>query len=154
MLGAVSKIMEKRYMELQLKGLSSAYADPDMPKIVVVVDEYADLVAQLGKNIEQKVLTLAQKARAAGIHLILATQRPSVKIITGDIKANFPSRLALRAASAVDSRVVLNTSGAEKLLGSGDAIFSDNGQTTRIQIPYSSLEHVEVLRRHYNANKS
>lgn len=145
----VSRIMESRYLELQEKRLVSAYQTSDMPKIVVVIDEYADLRAQLDKHIEVEVLRLAQKARAAGIHLILATQRPSVKIITGDIKANFPSRLALRAASSVDSRVVLGERGAEDLLGLGDAILSDNGHHVRIQIPYASDEHVKKLKTHY-----
>ncbi len=149
----LSRIMEKRYQDLQTQGLVSAYNAPDMPKIVVVIDEYADLRAQLDKHIEVEVLRLAQKARAAGIHLIVATQRPSAKIITGDIKANFPSRLALRAASAVDSRVVLGTRGAENLLGKGDAILSDNGHHVRIQVPFADIEHCKLLRKHY-ADKS
>ena len=145
----VSRIMEARYKTLQAKGLVSAYSDPDMPKILVVIDEYADLRAQLGNQIEHEVLRLAQKARAAGIHLIVATQRPSAKIITGDIKANFPSRLALKAASAIDSRVVLGVRGAEGLLGKGDSIFSDNGHMFRLQIPFAGAEHVEQLKQHY-----
>lgn len=149
----LSRMMEKRYLELQSKGLVSAYADPSMPKFVVVIDEYADLRAQLDKHIEYEVLKLAQKARAAGIHLILATQRPSAKVITGDIKANFPSRLALRAASAIDSRVVLGVRGAEGLLGNGDAILSDNGHHVRVQVPYAGPEHVDLLKQHY-ANQS
>lgn len=145
----VSRIMESRYKTLQAKGLVSAYDDKDMPKILVVIDEYADLRAQLGRQIEQEVLRLAQKARAAGIHLIVATQRPSAKIITGDIKANFPSRLALKAASAIDSRVVLGTKGAEGLLGKGDAIFSDNGHLFRVQVPFAGASHIDTLRAAY-----
>jgi S-DNA-T family DNA segregation ATPase FtsK/SpoIIIE len=144
----VAKVMEHRHNELLSKGLVSAYQDPTMSKIVVVIDEYADL-RQMAKNTETIVLRLAQKARAAGIHLILATQRPSAKIITGDIKANFPSRLALKASSAIDSRVVLGSAGAEGLLGKGDALFSDNGNIIRLQVPYADGHHVDKLRAHF-----
>ena len=93
-----------------------------LPYIVVVVDEYADLVAVAGRDVETCVMRLAQKARACGIHVILATQRPSVDVITGVIKANFPVRIGFRLASAHDSKTIINTSGAEKLLGKGDML--------------------------------
>jgi len=115
-----------------------------MPYIVFVVDELADLMAAKGREIEAGVVRLAQMARATGIHLVLATQRPSVEVITGLIKANVPTRITFQVASQVDSRTVIDTSGAEKLLGAGDMLFASakSAKITRIQAPYISEKEV------------
>jgi S-DNA-T family DNA segregation ATPase FtsK/SpoIIIE len=116
-----------------------------MPWIVIVVDEFADLMMQQGKEVESAVARLAQKARAAGMHVILATQRPSVDVITGVIKANFPTRIAYRVSQKVDSRTILDEQGAEHLLGMGDMLIKLNGtgETKRVQCPWVSEEEVQ-----------
>jgi len=117
-----------------------------MPYIVVVVDEFADLMIVAGKEIEAAVQRLAQMARAAGIHLIMATQRPSVDIVTGTIKANFPARISFKVASKIDSRTILNEQGAEQLLGQGDMLYSlGSGQTVRAHGPFVSDDEVERI---------
>jgi len=118
-----------------------------LPYIVIVVDEFADLMMQQGKEVETSVARLAQKARAAGMHVVLATQRPSVDVITGMIKANFPSRIAFRVAQKVDSRTILDEQGAEVLLGKGDMLVKLNGRTDtlRVQCPFVSEEEVAAL---------
>lgn len=118
-----------------------------IPFIVIVIDEFADLMMQQGKEVEASVARLAQKARAAGMHVILATQRPSVDVITGMIKANFPSRIAFRVAQKVDSRTILDEQGAEVLLGRGDMLVKLNGatDTMRVQCPFVSEEEVSDL---------
>ncbi len=119
-----------------------------MPYIVIVVDEFADLMIVAGKEIEGAVQRLAQMARAAGIHLVMATQRPSVDIITGTIKANFPTRISFKVASKIDSRTILNDQGAEQLLGQGDMLFSTgSGQAVRVHGPFVSDEEVEAIAR-------
>lgn len=121
---------------------------PDvLPMIVIVVDEFADLMMQQGKEVEACVARLAQKARAAGMHVILATQRPSVDVITGMIKANFPTRIAYRVAQKIDSRTILDEQGAEHLLGKGDMLIKLNGtnETRRVQCPWVSEEEVQEV---------
>lgn len=117
-----------------------------LPKIVVVVDELADLMSVAKKDIEERIQRLAQKARAAGIHLVLATQRPSVDIVTGVIKSNLPTRFALHVQAEIDSRVILDESGAEKLLGHGDLIFTVGGaKRTRAQGAYLTPEETQEI---------
>ena len=117
-----------------------------MPYIVVVVDEFADLMIVAGKEIEAAVQRLAQMARAAGIHLIMATQRPSVDIITGTIKANFPTRISFKVASKIDSRTILNEQGAEQLLGQGDMLYSSgSGQSVRVHGAFVADDEVESV---------
>ncbi len=120
-----------------------------MPYIVIVVDEMADLMMVAGKDIEGTVQRLAQMARAAGIHLITATQRPSVDVITGTIKANFPTRVSFQVTSKIDSRTILGEQGAEQLLGQGDMLFmSGGGRISRIHSPFVSDEDVEKVVNH------
>ncbi len=128
-------------------GSDGAVLPGRMPHIVIVVDEFADLMMQQGKEVEASVARLAQKARAAGMHVVLATQRPSVDVITGMIKANFPTRVAYRVAQKVDSRTILDEMGAELLLGKGDMLVKLNGstETHRVQCPFVSEEEVDQL---------
>lgn len=146
--------MERRYAVLAAAGCKNLVAlnkksgpGERMPHVVIVVDEFADLVASQGKGVEALVSRLAQKARAAGIHLVLATQRPSVDVITGTIKANFPSRIALRVAQRVDSRTILDDQGAEHLAGRGDMLCKLGGSdaAVRVQCPMVSESDVEAV---------
>lgn len=114
-----------------------------LPFIVLVIDEFADLIMTAGKEIEMPIARLAQLARAVGIHLIIATQRPSVNIITGTIKANFPARIAFKVSSKIDSRTILDTGGAEQLIGRGDMLVSYNGEVTRVQCAFVDTPEVE-----------
>ncbi len=121
----------------------------DLPYIVVVVDEMADLMMVAGKDIEGAIQRLAQMARAAGIHVILATQRPSVDVITGTIKANFPTRISFQVTSKIDSRTILGEQGAEQLLGQGDMLYmAGGGRISRVHGPFCSDEEVEKVVRH------
>lgn len=120
-----------------------------MPFLVIIVDEFADLMLQVGKEIDACIQSLAQKARAAGIHLIMATQRPSVDVMTGTIKANFPSRISFTVTTKIDSRTILESQGAEQLLGMGDMLFKPGGgQISRVHGPFASDEEVEEIVNH------
>jgi S-DNA-T family DNA segregation ATPase FtsK/SpoIIIE len=116
-----------------------------LPFIVLVIDEFADLIMTAGKEIETPIARLAQLARAIGIHLIVATQRPSVNIITGTIKANFPARIAFKVSSKVDSRTILDVGGAEQLIGRGDMLVSYQGEVTRVQCVFVDTPEVEKV---------
>lgn len=116
-----------------------------LPYIVVVIDEFADLMMTVGKAVEFPITRLAQLSRAVGIHLIVATQRPTATVITGSIKANFPTRIAFRVASSIDSRTILDSSGAENLIGKGDLLYSNGMDLERIQSAFVDMDEVERL---------
>ena len=162
-LGKVVSEMERRY-ELfakfgvrNLKGYNhlvqqqnNAHPDdqqPSLPLVLVVVDELADLMMTVSNDVEDAIVRIAQMGRAAGIHMILATQRPSVDVITGLIKANVPSRIAFAVSSGVDSRTILDSNGAEKLLGRGDMLFQpiDQNKPVRVQGAFISDQDVEAV---------
>lgn len=115
-----------------------------LPYIVVLVDEFADLMMTVGKKVEELIARLAQKARAAGIHLVLATQRPSVDVITGLIKANIPTRIAFTVSSKIDSRTILDQGGAESLLGMGDMLYSGPNSTSPVRVHGAFVRDQEV----------
>ncbi|MCQ2346833.1 MAG: DNA translocase FtsK [Paludibacteraceae bacterium] len=119
-----------------------------LPYIVIIIDEYGDFIMQAGKQVETPIARITQKARAVGMHMILATQRPSVNIVTGVIKANIPTRIALRTQSVVDSRTVLDAKGADQLVGKGDMLHSGNGNTTRIQCAFVDTPEVDRIVDH------
>ena len=119
-----------------------------MPYLVIVIDEYGDFIMQAGKEVERPIQRIAQKARAVGMHMILATQRPDVKIVTGTIKANIPTRIAFRTQSVVDSRTVLDSKGADQLIGKGDMLYSASGAITRIQCAFVDTPEVENIVSH------
>ena len=119
-----------------------------MPYLVIIIDEYGDFIMQAGKEVERPIQRIAQKARAVGMHMILATQRPDVKIVTGTIKANIPTRIAFRTQSVVDSRTVLDCKGADQLIGKGDMLYSASGAITRIQCAFVDTPEVENIVSH------
>ena len=149
--------MDNRYNVFAQKGVRdlkgyNALAEKEegmgkLPQIVIIIDELADLMMVAAKEVEDSICRLAQKARAAGMHLIIATQRPSVDVITGIIKANVPSRIAFSVSSQVDSRTILDQVGAEKLLGKGDMLFYPSGspKPSRVQGAFVSDEEVEKI---------
>jgi len=159
-LNSVCKEMDDRYDLLKLAGVRDLIAYNDkvkrevvsqddghrhLPYIVVIIDELADLMMTAGKQIEEPIARIAQLARAVGIHLVVATQRPSVNVITGTIKANFPSRIAYQVASKIDSRTILDTMGADQLVGRGDMLYSGGGPMIRVQNAFVSTEEVERI---------
>jgi len=151
----LAKEMERRYESLLSAGVRDILSyhkekkesNPPMPFLVVIIDELADLMSTYPREVEASIVRLAQMSRATGIHLILSTQRPSVEVITGLIKANITSRIALQVASQIDSRTIIDTAGAEKLLGHGDMLYlaGDTGKPRRIQGPYISEQEVKKV---------
>jgi S-DNA-T family DNA segregation ATPase FtsK/SpoIIIE len=151
--------MENRYRRFagatarNIRAFNEGRADPEdrMPYIVLIVDELADLMMREGKHVEEPIVRLAQKARATGIHMVLATQRPSVNVVTGLIKANFPSRIAFAMASQIDSRTILDTPGAEDLIGRGDMLYqpSDLPRPMRLQGVFVSDHEIGLVTAHW-----
>ncbi|NQU85048.1 MAG: DNA translocase FtsK, partial [Mariniphaga sp.] len=124
-----------------------------MPYIVVVIDEFADMIMTAGKEIEMPIARIAQLARAVGIHMIIATQRPSTNIITGIIKANFPTRIAFKVASMIDSRTILDTPGANQLIGKGDMLIASGSSLTRVQCAFMDTPEVEQVCKYISDQK-
>lgn len=148
MLDALCRLMEKRYTQLKEVGVRNikeynAISENKMQYYVIVIDEYGDLVMQGGRDMEKLICRLAQKARAVGMHMIVSTQRPSATIVTGNIKANFPTRIAFRTTTGTDSRVILDQTGAEKLTGCGDMLYFSGAEITRVQCAYISTPEVQ-----------
>jgi S-DNA-T family DNA segregation ATPase FtsK/SpoIIIE len=153
--------MENRYRRFaganarNLAGFNETRADPAdrLPYIVLIIDELADLMMREGKNVEEPVVRLAQKARATGVHMVLATQRPSVNVVTGLIKANFPSRIAFAMASQIDSRTIIDMPGAEDLIGRGDMLFqpADLPRPIRLQGVFVSDKEIANICEHWRA---
>lgn len=119
-----------------------------LPYIVMIIDEYGDFIMQAGKQVETPIARITQKARAVGMHMILATQRPSVNIVTGVIKANIPTRIALRTGAVIDSRTVLDAKGAEQLIGRGDSLYAGNASITRVQCAFVDTPEVDRIVEH------
>jgi len=116
-----------------------------LPYIVLIIDEFADLIMTAGKEVETPIARLAQLARAVGIHLIIATQRPSVNVITGIIKANFPARIAFRVTSKIDSRTILDSGGADQLIGRGDMLYTQGNELIRIQCAFVDTPEIQKI---------
>lgn len=154
--------MEKRYEILQksgsrdIKSYNASHKDEPMPFIVIAIDELADLMSSFGREIEGSIVRLAQMARATGIHLILATQRPSVEVITGLIKANITARVAFQVASQIDSRTIIDTPGAEKLLGRGDLLFisAELSKPKRIQGSFITEDEIKAVANFIRKNNT
>ena len=161
-LGNMVKEMQRRYKLMSdgkvknIENYNLKFPENKMPYIVIIIDELADLMMTGGKDVEYSIARLAQMARASGIHLIVATQRPSVDVVTGLIKANLPSRISYKVGQKIDSKVVLDTYGAESLLGRGDMLFTPPGSSTlvRLHAPFTTEEEIEEIVEFLKAQRS
>ena len=147
---ATKNIIEYNY-KIKAKKLNPNEGHKFMPYIVVIVDEFSDLIMTAGKEVEIPIARLAQKARAVGMHVIIATQRPSTNVITGIIKANFPARIAFKVSSGVDSKTILDTTGAQQLIGRGDMLVSNSAPMVRVQCAFIDTPEVEQVAEHIAA---
>jgi S-DNA-T family DNA segregation ATPase FtsK/SpoIIIE len=136
------KEYNKKFIDRQL---NPEHGHRFMPYIVVVIDEFGDLIMTAGKEVELPIARIAQLARAVGIHMIIATQRPTTNIITGTIKANFPSRIAFRVGAMIDSRTILDRPGAQQLVGRGDLLYLNGGEPVRVQCAFVDTPEVERI---------
>ena len=165
-LNSLCKLMDHRYDMLKLAGarnikeynakfvnrkLRLTDGHEFMPYIVVVIDEFGDLIMTAGKEIELPIARIAQLARAVGIHMVIATQRPTTRIITGNIKANFPGRIAFRVMARIDSQTILDRTGANQLIGKGDMLYSNGGEPTRVQCAFVDTPEVERINEYISA---
>lgn len=162
-LNSLCKLMDHRYDMLKLAGarnikeynnkylnhrLKLTDGHEYMPYIVVIIDEFGDLIMTAGKEIELPIARIAQLARAVGIHMVIATQRPTTKIITGNIKANFPGRIAFRVMARIDSQTILDQTGANQLIGKGDMLYTNGGEPTRVQCAFVDTPEVETINKY------
>jgi DNA segregation ATPase FtsK/SpoIIIE, S-DNA-T family len=139
-----AEILKSTILSLKRK-LNPDAGNVFLPYIVLIIDEFADLIMTAGKEVETPIARLAQLARAVGIHLIIATQRPSVNVITGIIKANFPARIAFRVTSKIDSRTILDSGGADQLIGRGDMLYTQGNELVRIQCAFVDTPEIQKI---------
>lgn len=144
----------REYNQAIEDGTLSKLEHKKLPYIVIVIDEFADLIMTSGKEVETPIARIAQKARAAGIHMIIATQRPSTKVITGLIKSNFPARMSFKVVQANDSRIILDNNGAENLIGRGDMLFSQGSDMVRLQCAFMDNDETDKLVKHISFQES
>ena len=142
---ALCRNIKEYNVKFKQRKLSPESGNVFLPYIVLIIDEFADLIMTAGKEVETPIARLAQLARAVGIHLIIATQRPSVNVITGIIKANFPARIAFRVTSKIDSRTILDSGGADQLIGKGDMLYTQGNELVRIQCAFVDTPEINKI---------
>ena len=135
-----------------LKEYNALHPDECLPYIVVVIDEFGDLILTAGREAERLIVRIAQSARAVGIHMVIATQRPTANIITGTIKANFPARAAFRVTTSKDSTIILDRTGANQLLGKGDMLFLHGNEPVRVQCAFVDTDEVKKITKYIDSN--
>ena len=150
--------MDSRHKLLQeaevgsLKEYNALHPDECLPYVVVVIDEFGDLILTAGREVERLIVRIAQLARAVGIHMVIATQRPTANIITGTIKANFPARAAFRVMSSIDSTIILDRTGANQLVGKGDMLFLQGNEPVRVQCAFVDIDEVRKITKYIDSN--